>query len=156
MSQFDGNTEPCQRCLVTTKAKFHTFSMLLAAMWPLLPSQDVVIQRHGKDNFMKLRVLISAAIVAIVAVPVAAQAQGIPGGVAHGAYEGNRRAGPIGAVVGAAVGGVIGGIEGVLGVDRAYYEPTYTPPVRTLRHRRVVRAHVKHPRRARHSRSSEG
>jgi hypothetical protein len=103
---------------------------------------------------MKLRVLISAAILAIVAVPVAAHAQGVPGGVAHGAYEGNRRAGPVGAVVGAAVGGVIGGIEGVLGTDRVYYQPAYETPRRTYRHRRVVRTHVKQSRRVRHYRAS--
>ena len=100
---------------------------------------------------MKFRVLISAAIIAIVAVPVAAHAQGVPGGVAHGAYEGNRRAGPVGAVVGAAVGGVIGGIEGVLGVDRQYYQTYSEPPQRIYRHRRVVRTHVRHSRRVRHS-----
>lgn len=100
---------------------------------------------HGKDNFMKFRVLISAAVVAFAALPVAAQAQGVPGGVAHGAYEGNRRAGPVGAVVGAAVGGVIGGIEGVLGTDRVYYQPGYdAPPPRVYRHRRLTRTHIRH------------
>jgi hypothetical protein len=117
-------------------------------MWP---------SKHGKDNFMKFRVLISAAVVALAALPVAAQAQGVPGGVAHGAYEGNRRAGPVGAVVGAAVGGVIGGIEGVLGTDRVYYQPGYdAPPPRVYRHRRVVRTHVRHTHHVRHHVHSQG
>jgi hypothetical protein len=149
-------TEQGTRCFVTTAAKLHIFATPLAAVWPLLPSQ-LLSSKHRKDNFMKFRVLISAAIIAIVAVPVAAHAQGVPGGVAHGMYEGNRRAGPVGAVVGAAVGGVIGGIEGVLGVDRAYYEPAYEAPrYRTYRRHRVVRTHVRHSRRVRHSRASRG
>ena len=106
---------------------------------------------------MKFRVLISAAFVALVALPVAAQAQGVPGGFAHGAYEGNRRAGPVGAVVGAAVGGVIGGVEGVLGVDRAYYQPAVEAPrYRVYRQRRVVRSHVAHSRRVHHHVRSQG
>ena len=51
-----------------------------------------------------------------------AQAQGVPGGIAHGAAVGNQAAGPVGAVVGGAVGGVIGGVEGVLGID---HRPSY-------------------------------
>ena len=66
---------------------------------------------------MKAQVLIASVLVATLSGPLVAQAQGVPGGVAHGIYEGNRRAGPVGAVVGGAVGGVIGGIEGVLGVN---------------------------------------
>jgi len=54
------------------------------------------------------------------AAPLAAQAQGIPGGAAHGFHEGNRIAGPVGAVVGTAVGGVIGGVEGVFGINHAH------------------------------------
>jgi hypothetical protein len=40
----------------------------------------------------------------------------------------------------------------VFGVDRAYYEPAYEAPRRTYRQRRVVRTHVRHSRRVRHSR----
>ena len=49
---------------------------------------------------------------------IPANAQGIPGGVAHGVYEGNRIAGPVGGVVGGAVGGAIGGVEGLLVINR--------------------------------------
>jgi Protein of unknown function (DUF1236) len=58
-----------------------------------------------------------AALAATVALPVAAQAQGVPGGVEHGSREGERAAGPVGAVVGGVIGGVVGGVTGVLGVD---------------------------------------
>jgi hypothetical protein len=85
--------------------------------------------------------LFASVIVAAIAVPLAAQAQGVPGGFAHGADEGYRIAGPVGAVVGAPVGGVIGGIEGVLGIRPAYREaPRVT-------HRRVVRVSGKKSRR---------
>ena len=58
-----------------------------------------------------------AALAATIALPVAAQAQGVPGGVDRGAREGERAAGPVGAVVGGVIGGVVGGVNGVLGVD---------------------------------------
>lgn len=81
---------------------------------------------------MKSKLLFAGVIVAAMAAPLAAQAQGVPGGFAHGANEGWRIAGPVGAVVGAPVGGVIGGIEGLLGVQPSYAVP---PP-------RVTRARV--------------
>src|SRR5215207_4346713 len=99
---------------------------------------------------MKAYVLIASGILTTCAVPIAASAQGVPGGVAHGVYEGNRRAGPIGAVVGGAVGGVIGGVEGVLGVNHRYESYSEQPP-RSYRHWRAVRAKWKHSRRIRHS-----
>jgi hypothetical protein len=68
--------------------------------------------------------------------PLAAQAQGVPGGVAHGASEGWRIAGPVGAVVGAPVGGVIGGVEGLLGIRPAYLDP---PPAQPRRVRKSVK-----------------
>ena len=70
---------------------------------------------------MTKNLLIAGDVIAAFAMPLAAQAQGVPGGAAHGFNEGNRIAGPVGAVVGTAVGGVIGGVEGVLGVDQRYY-----------------------------------
>src|ERR1700694_2007162 len=59
----------------------------------------------------------AAAIIVAVLLPVATQAQGVPGGVERGARDGERAAGPIGAVVGGVIGGVVGGVTGVLGVD---------------------------------------
>jgi hypothetical protein len=102
---------------------------------------------------MKFRVLFASVAIAITAIPFAAQAQGVPGGVAHGVYEGNRRAGPVGAVVGGAVGGVIGGVEGVLGVDRPYSSTVEVAP-RQYRERRVVRRTVRHSRRVHRTRYS--
>ena len=91
---------------------------------------------------MKSQLLCAAVIVAAMSAPLAAQAQGVPGGFAHGANEGWRIAGPIGAVVGAPVGGVIGGIEGVLGIGPSYQEPP------RVTQRRVVRVSGKKSRRA--------
>ena len=89
-------------------------------------------------------------LVAMLALPVAAQAQGVPGGAAHGFHEGNRIAGPVGAVVGTAVGGVIGGVEGVLGINQrpvAYSGYEDAPPP-SYRHRKAYRAKAKYSRRA--------
>jgi len=69
---------------------------------------------------MNLKLLIGSACIAVLALPLAAQAQGVPGGAVHGFHEGDRIAGPVGAVVGTAVGGAVGGVEGVLGVDDHY------------------------------------
>jgi hypothetical protein len=63
------------------------------------------------------RFLGTAAIVAVLALPSLAQAQGVPGGVERGSREGERAAGPVGAVIGGVIGGVVGGVNGVLGVD---------------------------------------
>jgi len=67
---------------------------------------------------MSTRIIWASAIVAALAMPFAAQAQGIVGGAAQGADEGGRAAGPLGAIVGGVVGGVAGGVAGVLGVDQ--------------------------------------
>jgi hypothetical protein len=58
------------------------------------------------------------ALAVTMALPVAAQAQGVPGGVERGSREGERAAGPVGAVVGGVIGGVVGGVNGILGVDQ--------------------------------------
>ena len=66
-----------------------------------------------------------AALAATVALPVMAQAQGVPGGGEQGSREGERAAGPVGAVVGGVIGGVVGGVNGVLGVDQRPRFRTY-------------------------------
>jgi Protein of unknown function (DUF1236) len=71
-----------------------------------------------KELLMIRRVVGAAAIIAAVFLPVATQAQGVPGGVEQGARDGERAAGPVGAVVGGVVGGIVGGVTGVLGVDQ--------------------------------------
>jgi hypothetical protein len=59
-----------------------------------------------------------AVVTALLASPLAAQAQGIPGGAARGAAEGTAVGGPVGGAVGGVVGGVAGGIGGLLGVEQ--------------------------------------
>jgi len=66
---------------------------------------------------MNRRLLGIAVLAAMVALPAAAYAQGVPGGIERGSRDGERAAGPLGAVVGGVIGGVVGGVDGVLGVD---------------------------------------
>jgi hypothetical protein len=61
-------------------------------------------------NIRNIRVIVT---VAGFALPLAAQAQGIPGGAAQGAQQGGEAAGPVGAAVGGVVGGVAGGVAGL-------------------------------------------
>ena len=90
---------------------------------------------------MTFRALIASTFLFALTIP--ANAQGIPGGVAHGAYQGNRIAGPVGGVVGGAVGGAIGGVEGLFGVNHEY-RPYYNVPPSSYRHRRSVRTRVRY------------
>lgn len=64
-----------------------------------------------------MKILLSTALAAALVLPLAAQAQGVPGGVARGSQEGAAAAGPVGGIVGGVVGGVAGGIAGLLGVE---------------------------------------
>ncbi|OPH81838.1 DUF1236 domain-containing protein [Nitrobacter vulgaris] len=65
------------------------------------------------------RSLIRAAAISVALIlPASVMAQGVIGGMEHGAREGDRAAGPVGAVVGGAVGAVTGGVAGVLGIDQ--------------------------------------
>ncbi len=69
---------------------------------------------------MKMGWIVGGGLV-VLAIPVAANAQGIIGGAQQGASqgvrEGSRAAGPVGGAVGGAVGGVTGGVTGALGVS---------------------------------------
>ena len=65
---------------------------------------------------MQTKLLVIAAL-ALLALPVAAQAQGTVRGMERGAAEGDRAAGPLGAVVGGTVGAVAGTVGGILGVE---------------------------------------
>jgi hypothetical protein len=108
---------------------------------PVMPTKSP----HFKWNdLMKKNLLVAGLFLVTLAMPLAAQAQGVPGGAAHGFNEGNRIAGPVGAVVGTAVGGVIGGVEGVLGVDHRYY--VSDSPERPV----VYRHHWRHRHHRRH------
>ena len=66
---------------------------------------------------MKSKLLASTMLLALLALPVAAQAQGTVRGMERGAAQGDREAGPLGAVVGATVGAVAGTVGGILGVE---------------------------------------
>src|SRR3954464_7957129 len=69
------------------------------------------------ESFMKIKMLLPMAMLATLALPLAAQAQGTVRGAEEGAAEGGRAAGPIGAIVGGAVGAATGTVGGILGVD---------------------------------------
>ena len=66
---------------------------------------------------MQTNLLRPILLLASLAVPMAAQAQGTVRGAERGAAQGERDAGPVGAVVGGALGAVAGTVGGILGVD---------------------------------------
>ncbi|MGM4919072.1 hypothetical protein [Tardiphaga sp. 813_E8_N1_3] len=76
------------------------------------------------SSSMKTRLAFAAGVLALVAMPHFAQAQGVFRGGEQGANQGyrdgNRAAGPVGGVVGGAVGlgvgAAVGGVKGVLGI----------------------------------------
>ena len=65
---------------------------------------------------MQTKLLVPMIALALLALPVAAQAQGTVRGAQEGAAQGAHDAGPIGAVVGGALGAVAGTVGGILGV----------------------------------------
>lgn len=83
---------------------------------------------------LRARLALAAAILALVAIPHFAHAQGITGGARDGSREGYRAAGPVGGLVGGAlgagVGGAVGGVKGVLGIPDQGYNPNPGPGVR--------------------------
>lgn len=93
---------------------------------------------------MNYRVLLAATGMVMLTSSFAAYAQGVPDGIAHGAYVGSNTAGPIGAVVGGAVGGIVGGFEGALGIGPQYaaYPIETGSPVHYRAHR--VRRSYRH------------
>jgi hypothetical protein len=66
---------------------------------------------------MKAMTLVPMLVVAALALPVAAMAQGTVRGAQEGAAAGGEAAGPLGAIVGGAVGAATGTVGGILGVD---------------------------------------
>ena len=56
-------------------------------------------------------------LLASLALPMTAQAQGTVRGAQEGAAQGARDAGPVGAVVGGTVGAAVGTVGGILGVE---------------------------------------
>jgi hypothetical protein len=66
---------------------------------------------------MQTKFVGSMIVMAALALPIGAHAQGTVRGAQEGADQGNRAAGPIGAIVGGAVGAATGTVGGILGVD---------------------------------------
>jgi len=66
---------------------------------------------------MQTKLIVPMMLLATLALPMVAQAQGTVRGAQEGAAEGNRAAGPLGAVVGGTVGAVTGTVGGILGVE---------------------------------------
>ena len=66
---------------------------------------------------MQTKLLVPMIALALLALPVAAQAQGTLRGAQEGAAQGGRDAGPLGAIVGGTVGAVAGTVGGILGVE---------------------------------------
>lgn len=66
---------------------------------------------------MNSKYVASALLLAALALPVSAQAQGTVRGAQQGAEDGAKAAGPVGAIVGGTVGAVGGTIGGILGVQ---------------------------------------
>jgi hypothetical protein len=66
---------------------------------------------------MHTRSLGLVVLLANLALPMAAQAQGTVRGAQEGAAQGGHDAGPVGAVVGGAIGAVAGTVGGILGVE---------------------------------------
>lgn len=96
---------------------------------------------------MKLqKIAFAAVVIGSLAVPFAAQAQGVPDGAAHGAAVGAQAAGPVGVVVGGVVGGIIGGVDGLLGIRPVYASYPVGAP-RVYRHHHWVRHSYRHIRR---------
>ncbi|KAB1073934.1 DUF1236 domain-containing protein [Methylobacterium planeticum] len=65
---------------------------------------------------MNIKTLLAASAIAL-ALPMAAQAQGLVRGAEQGARDGGDAAGPVGAIVGGAVGAATGTVGGILGID---------------------------------------
>jgi hypothetical protein len=65
---------------------------------------------------MKMKI-VPMIVLATLALPLAAQAQGTVRGAEEGAAAGDRAAGPLGAVVGGTVGAAAGTVGGILGVE---------------------------------------
>ena len=66
---------------------------------------------------MRTKIVVPMMLLGILALPMAAKAQGTVPGAQEGAAQGERDAGPIGAVVGGTLGAVAGTVGGILGVE---------------------------------------
>ncbi len=90
---------------------------LLRLKWNEYLRQMVHLGYSGMEINMKTKVLLTTAILAALALPTIAQAQGTVRGAEEGADQGGRAAGPLGAIVGGAIGAATGTVGGILGVE---------------------------------------
>src|SRR5450830_451686 len=84
--------------------------------WSFSPAPDGW-SPNPMERPMSPKFLVPTMLLALLALPVAAKAQGTVRGAERGAAQGERDAGPLGAVVGGTVGAVAGTIGGILGVE---------------------------------------
>jgi hypothetical protein len=106
-----------QRCDFVPEIFITHGTVAIAVAPERMASSSLECSGRTQEIFMNRRLIGTAALLAVVAMPVMAQAQGVPGGIERGAREGERAAGPVGAIVGGTIGGVVGGVAGILGVD---------------------------------------
>jgi hypothetical protein len=66
---------------------------------------------------MQPKFILPMTVLAMLALPMTAQAQGTVRGAQEGAREGGHAAGPLGAIVGGTIGAVTGTVGGILGVQ---------------------------------------
>ena len=71
---------------------------------------------------MPTKILVPMVLLAALALPMTAQAQGTVRGAEEGAAAGGRAAGPLGAIVGGTIGAATGTVGGILGVE---YRPRF-------------------------------
>ena len=102
------------------------------AMAGFIPTQRKRLEHsQPMEHDMKTKLIGSMALLAALALPLAAQAQGTVRGAQDGAAAGDRAAGPIGAIVGGAVGAAVGTVGGILGVEE---RPRFRTYVSSQRH----------------------
>jgi hypothetical protein len=70
-----------------------------------------------QKRFLPKKFIVPVMLLATLALPMAAQAQGTLRGAQQGARQGEHEAGPVGAVVGATIGAVAGTVGGILGIE---------------------------------------
>jgi Protein of unknown function (DUF1236) len=70
-----------------------------------------------QKRFLPTKFIVPVMLLATLALPMAAQAQGTLRGAQEGAQQGGHDAGPVGAVIGGTIGAVAGTVGGILGVE---------------------------------------
>jgi hypothetical protein len=81
-------------------------------------TQDIpTIPTTTEVKNMKIRTLLTGALLCTVLISTGANAQGTVRGAEEGAAAGGHAAGPLGAIVGGAIGAATGTVDGVLGVE---------------------------------------